>query len=59
MKSARIFMVAKLRLGCLFLLGLMLNLALNVSYAEETLNKVDESEMQTASAAEQIGRAHV
>ena len=52
MKSARIFMVAKLRLGCLFLLGLMLNLALNVSYAEETLNKVDESEMQTASAAE-------
>ena len=58
MKSARIFMVAKLRLGCLFLLGLMLNLALNVSYAEEALNKVDnlnkvdESEMQTASAAE-------
>lgn len=52
MKSARIFMVAKLRLGCLFLLGLMLNLALNVSYAEETLNKVDESEMHTASAAE-------
>lgn len=52
MKSARIFMVAKLRLGCLFLLGLMLNLALNVSYAEETLNKLDESEMQTASAAE-------
>lgn len=52
MKSARIFMVAKLRLGCLFLFGLMLNLALNVSYAEETLNKVDESEMQTASAAE-------
>lgn len=52
MKSARIFMVTKLRLGCLFLLGLMLNLALNVSYAEETLNKVDESEMQTASAAE-------
>lgn len=52
MKSARIFLLAKFRLGCWCLLGLMLNLGSNVSYAEENLNKVDKPEMQTASAAE-------